>query len=231
MENKKQIYCFAISPTTGELIQINRGEKGYTMIADPETGKKITGLEAKGIMQKQNKLLGLTDEQVKAMIEGSMFGWDCPAAQPAFTIVKDDVEVIDNDYRRSVELVWKDQKGYKVGFEYFKKIVDQYNKKGAAWPLHFYPGCDIFDINYTRPSGIISLNNGRNLYYTDDLASINGIYVRLFYVGNSLSFEEKEVIENYFTYRRDVVGFEFNRFDELKPLHLTERKENQNGKK
>ena len=73
--------CYAISEITGELIQIVRGEKGYIKLSDPETGKPITGLEAKGIMQKNNARLGLTAEQITAMIEGSMFGWDCFAAQ------------------------------------------------------------------------------------------------------------------------------------------------------
>ena len=82
----KNVICYAISEITGELIQIVRGETGYTRLSDPETGKPITGLEAKGIMQKNNTRLGLTNQQVQAMIEGSMFGWNCPAAQPAFTI-------------------------------------------------------------------------------------------------------------------------------------------------
>ena len=66
--------CAAVHPTTGEPVIITRGESGYRPFAsefDPETA-----------VRRFNESLRLTPEQAKAMLAGSMFGWDCPAANP-----------------------------------------------------------------------------------------------------------------------------------------------------
>jgi hypothetical protein len=66
--------CAAVHPTTGEPIMITRGEPGYRPFASefaPATAVRLF-----------NESLHVTPEQVKAMLAGSMFGWDCPAANP-----------------------------------------------------------------------------------------------------------------------------------------------------
>ena len=66
--------CAAVHPTTGEPIMITRGEPGYRPFAsefDAETAVRLF-----------NESLRVTPEQVQAMLAGSMFGWDCPAANP-----------------------------------------------------------------------------------------------------------------------------------------------------
>lgn len=73
-------YCYALSNTTGELIRIMRGERGYYEVTD-ELGS-ITGDQAERMMNSMNETLGVTPEQREAMVLGSMFGWDCPAANP-----------------------------------------------------------------------------------------------------------------------------------------------------
>lgn len=79
-------YCYTLLNTTGELIRIERGEKGYMSYSDlkPENkGNKIIGLEALDRAEKLNAALGVTDICViEAMSFASMFGWNIPAADP-----------------------------------------------------------------------------------------------------------------------------------------------------
>ena len=74
-------YCYALSNTTGELIRIMRGESGYYEVKD-KGGESIMGDQAEGMMNSMNSMLGVTPEQREAMVLGSMFGWDVPAASP-----------------------------------------------------------------------------------------------------------------------------------------------------
>ncbi len=66
--------CAAVHPTTGEPIIITRGESGYRPLASE--------CDAATAVRLFNEPLGITPEQVEAMLAGSMFGWDCPAANP-----------------------------------------------------------------------------------------------------------------------------------------------------
>ena len=70
--------CFSTLKTTGELICIKRGESGYYP-SDWSTHDKERNAE---LANELNEQLGVTVEQRKAMEAGSMFGWDCPAAEP-----------------------------------------------------------------------------------------------------------------------------------------------------
>lgn len=82
----KQVVCFGLLPSTGQLIKIVRGESGYYPYVDTNTNLPVTGKDAAKKMKEGNAELGLTDEQVRAMFDGSMFGWDCKAAKAAWTI-------------------------------------------------------------------------------------------------------------------------------------------------
>lgn len=69
--------CFSILESTGEIIVITKGENGYgptrmfPQSDDPREG--VAALNAAG---------AVTRAQEAAMVAGSMFGWDTPAADP-----------------------------------------------------------------------------------------------------------------------------------------------------
>ena len=70
--------CFSVLPSNGELIFIVMGENGYFQQGqstdDPDRNRQIaTG---------KNALLGITRAQEEAMLGGSLFGWNTPAAKP-----------------------------------------------------------------------------------------------------------------------------------------------------
>ena len=69
--------CFSTLETTGELIVITKGEKGYspTGVFPQDTSPK----EGAAALNAAN---GVTKAQEAAMVAGSMFGWDTPAANP-----------------------------------------------------------------------------------------------------------------------------------------------------
>lgn len=64
---------------TGELIIIKYGEKGYYNTDIPTEDKK----SMKALADEMNAKLGVTKAQAAAMLAGSMYGWSCPAANPA----------------------------------------------------------------------------------------------------------------------------------------------------
>lgn len=71
-EAKRPAVCVARHPATGELVVIKRGESGYRPVANP----------ANISLEKLNVALGVDEVEMDAMLAGSMFGWDCPAANP-----------------------------------------------------------------------------------------------------------------------------------------------------
>lgn len=72
--------CYNTLPSTGELIIISRGGHGYTPVWPPNNSNDAAKnqKEAKG----HNAEMGVSNAQAAAMLAGSMFGWDVPAADP-----------------------------------------------------------------------------------------------------------------------------------------------------
>ena len=69
--------CFSYLESTGEMIIITKGEKGY--IPTGASGENMTPREA---VDAANKTIGVTKAQEAAMVAGSMFGWQVPGADP-----------------------------------------------------------------------------------------------------------------------------------------------------
>ena len=70
--------CFTLLPGTGQLICVKRGESGYY----PSNWSTPDAQENRRIADEQNRKLGVTPAQEKAMKIGSMCGWDVPGADP-----------------------------------------------------------------------------------------------------------------------------------------------------
>lgn len=71
-------FCYSVSGSTGELIIIKRGENGYY----PCSLSTDSAEKNKELMTFNNKKLGVEETVRRAMEFGSMFGWDCPGANP-----------------------------------------------------------------------------------------------------------------------------------------------------
>jgi hypothetical protein len=71
MNNNLPDFCYTYNSLSKEVILLINGVKGYK-----ETDKSAQN------WIKENEELGITPEQVMAMICGSMFGWNVPGANP-----------------------------------------------------------------------------------------------------------------------------------------------------
>ena len=69
--------CFSYLESTGEMIVITKGEKGYR-----PTGAVGAGVTPREAVDAANKTIGVTRPQEEAMVAGSMFGWHVPGADP-----------------------------------------------------------------------------------------------------------------------------------------------------
>ena len=69
--------CYAILPSSDELIIVKRDENGYHKCnsAPYREQNEMTATQ-------NNQRLGVTPQQSAAMLGGSLFGWDAPAAKP-----------------------------------------------------------------------------------------------------------------------------------------------------
>ena len=70
--------CFSFLESTGEVIVIRKGERGYT-----PTGQYAETVTPREGVDALNHANGVTKAQEAAMVAGSMFGWDKPAADPS----------------------------------------------------------------------------------------------------------------------------------------------------
>ena len=72
--------CYCLLPGNDQLIMVRRGGQGYYPVTQ---GKNyVYGEEARKLMNELNAAAGVTEAQREAMQNGSMFGWDVPAADP-----------------------------------------------------------------------------------------------------------------------------------------------------
>ena len=71
--------CFAQLPSTGEVIIIDKEEKGYRLAPSYTTGDREKNFR---VVAHENDRLGVTAREAAAMLAGSMFGYDKPAANP-----------------------------------------------------------------------------------------------------------------------------------------------------
>jgi len=71
-------FCMSTRPSDGCLIIIKHKESGYK-VADISTEDSA---ENKYLSKYINDLMGVTPAQEAAMVAGSMFGWNAPAANP-----------------------------------------------------------------------------------------------------------------------------------------------------
>ena len=70
--------CYSILPSTGDVIIIKHGESGYYR-CEYSTEDKAFNRE---FANDRNANLGVSKAQVEAMLAGSIYGWDVPAADP-----------------------------------------------------------------------------------------------------------------------------------------------------
>ena len=70
--------CYNVLPSGDEIIIVKKGESGYYH-TDKYGHDRV---EAQDIVDECNESGGVTKAQAAAMLAGSMFGWDAPAADP-----------------------------------------------------------------------------------------------------------------------------------------------------
>jgi hypothetical protein len=72
-------HCYTVLPSSGQLIEVRRGETGYYPCAY-STGDRAYN---KVLADYFNAHEGITKAQAAAMLTGSLFGWDTPGADPS----------------------------------------------------------------------------------------------------------------------------------------------------
>lgn len=72
--------CYGLLPSTGELIIIHRGEAGYEQLHYNHASDINNNQQ---LVDQCNSKISVSKAQAAAMLAGSMFGWDVPAADPA----------------------------------------------------------------------------------------------------------------------------------------------------
>ena len=76
--NELPDFCLSTLPSSGQLIILRKGERGY-YASDWDTGNRE---ENQNIAREHNRRRGISDIQEAAMSAGSMFGWSLPGADP-----------------------------------------------------------------------------------------------------------------------------------------------------
>ena len=70
--------CFTTLPSSGEIILVKKGEQGYYKTDFPNENPDMN----REIVSEHNQRSGITKAQEAAMLAGSLYGWDTPAADP-----------------------------------------------------------------------------------------------------------------------------------------------------
>lgn len=79
---------YACHIVTGEAIVIVRAEPGFRPV---DTDKfPFAAIDPKAFVREQNEAMQVTPAQGKAMLMGSIFGWDKPGAHPDSMLAKAD---------------------------------------------------------------------------------------------------------------------------------------------
>lgn len=73
------LFCYSLMPSSGELIRIERGCKGYEQVPYGSTGDPAVNRKT---ADSRNREMGVTRAQEEAMLAGSLFGWHTKAADP-----------------------------------------------------------------------------------------------------------------------------------------------------
>jgi hypothetical protein len=71
-------YCYSVLPSSGELIRIQNGKSGYHLCNNQGLSLEKARFKAND----ENGLRQITRAQEEAMLAGSLFGWNTPAAKP-----------------------------------------------------------------------------------------------------------------------------------------------------
>jgi len=78
-------WCFGRNPSTDTIIRIDKGEMGYSPVANQDWPKgmaKEQGISLDAFIDKINHNIGVTPAQRQAMQFGSMWGWHIRLADP-----------------------------------------------------------------------------------------------------------------------------------------------------
>lgn len=70
-------FCYTVTPT-GVFAMLRRGENGYYAVQVEDTNAS----DLRALADKLNRQFEITKAQESAMLNGAMFGWDTPAADP-----------------------------------------------------------------------------------------------------------------------------------------------------
>jgi hypothetical protein len=77
-QHKLPVDCYSTLPSSGELIMIVRNKYGYFPCSTSTPFADVN----RRFADESNKHFGVTKAQEEAMLAGSLFGWDTPAAKP-----------------------------------------------------------------------------------------------------------------------------------------------------
>lgn len=70
-------FCYTVT-STGLFVMLRRGKLGYYSVKVEDTNAS----ELRALADKLNRQFEITKAQESAMLNGAMFGWDTPAADP-----------------------------------------------------------------------------------------------------------------------------------------------------